>query len=166
MKKYKTIGILALAVIMAGILLTALGCNGTTSASNVLVKAVWITGEIQGDTVSIPADEVRDNIMTHFWTETLEGNIASMAYVYNDDIYIRSNICPPCRSIGFSLQGNKLVFNSCGTTFQAENGEGSIGTCVNYPKASIQYEVNDANIDLKSADIISAYVKTFSPGIP
>ncbi len=168
MKKNSVLLILTLVIIAAGILVTALGCNSTTSTStnNVKVKATWISPEIQADTVAIPVGEIRDNLMTHFRVETSEGSIASMAYVYNDNIYVRSNICPPCRSIGFSLQGNKLVCDSCGTTFQAENGEGIAGACVNYPKASVQYQTNGDTIELKSNDIVSAYINTVSPGKP
>ncbi len=89
-----------------------------------------------------------------------------MAYVLNDEIYVRASSCPPCRGKTYSLDGNTLVCDTCGTTFNAKTGIGIAGACVNYPKASVQYTVAEGNLTMKISDLTVAYQNTLKPGLP
>jgi nitrite reductase/ring-hydroxylating ferredoxin subunit len=89
-----------------------------------------------------------------------------MAYVLAGEIYVRANVCPPCRSIGFSLNEEILVCDRCATTFEAKTGEGIVGACVDYPKALVPYEIEDGNIVMSSTDLTTAYQDTIEPGWP
>ena len=97
---------------------------------------------------------------------SLGGDMAFMAYELGGEVHVRANVCPPCRSIGFSLQKNILVCDTCRTTFEAKTGEGIEGACVDFPKASVPYEVTDGNIVMKGTDLIAAYQDTTEPGLP
>lgn len=87
-----------------------------------------------------------------------------MASIVDGEIYVRANACPPCRSVGFSLQNDILVCDTCRTTFEAETGDGIEGACVDYPKAPVPYEITDGNIVMSEADLITAYQDTLNPG--
>jgi len=89
-----------------------------------------------------------------------------MAYILDGKIYARANVCPPCRSVGFSLSGDILVCNSCSTKFKATTGEGVSGACVKYPKASVSYTISDGNVVMNKADLVTAYQNTLNPGWP
>jgi nitrite reductase/ring-hydroxylating ferredoxin subunit len=89
-----------------------------------------------------------------------------MAYVWDGEISVRANVCPPCRSIGFSLERDILVCDTCMTTFEAKTGGGIEGACVDFPKASVPYEVTDGNAVMKGTDLIAAYQDTTEPGLP
>jgi len=156
----KLIGVVLLAIavslVVAGC--TDVGSSGKANASP--VKATWITAEVVKDQVSIPLSSVEDNTNVHFKVNTDSGELAVMAYKFNDKIFVRSNVCPPCNSIGFSLDNGTLVCDSCGTVFDAETGTGIGGGCVSFPKESILYTVSDVNIVMKLSDVVIAHEKT------
>lgn len=130
------------------------------------IKATWIEPQVDGDTVSILVSEVENNWNTHFGLNTQSSTINYMAYVVDGEILVRSNVCPPCRSVGFSLDDDILVCDRCATTFKAKSGDGIKGACVDYPKASVPYEIIGGNIVMRGNDLVTAYEDTTKPGWP
>lgn len=130
------------------------------------IKAKWIEPQVDGEAVYIPVSDVEKNWNTHFRLETQGGTMNFMAYLLDGQIYVRANVCPPCRSIGYSLEKDILVCDRCATTFKAKTGDGIQGACVDYPKALVRYEISDGNIILKEADLAVAYQNTLKPGWP
>lgn len=128
------------------------------------VDAKWIDAQVNGDTVSIPESEIENDWNTRFMVQAADGNISAMAYVLDGVIYVRADICPPCMSRGFTLNGNILDCDSCHTKFNASTGDGVSGACVNYPKASVSYTINDGNVMMSKTDIVTAYQNTLKPG--
>ena len=156
--------IVAVVIILATIIISSAGCGNN---NNEPILAVWVTVSEASDTVSIPVSVVKDNKMVHFLLEEgSNGEIAFMVYELNKEIYVRSNVCPPCRSIGFSLQEDILVCDTCATTFDAKTGDGIKGACVDFPKASVPYEIEDETIIMKQNDLIASYQNTIEPGRP
>ena len=153
--------LLTLALIVAG-------CSGSISnpPPSGPIKATLIEPQVTDGIVSIPVSEVQNLTNVRFGVETQDGDMNFMAYVLAEEIYVRANVCPPCHSIGFSLDGDILVCDRCATKFQAQTGAGISGACVNYPKASVPYEVGDGNIVMNSTDLITAYQDTVEPGWP
>ncbi len=148
--------------------LIIVGCSDPTSdpAPSGPIEATWIDPQVLADTVSIPVNEVESNWNVHFEVETQDTNMNFVAYVLDGEIYVRANVCPPCRSIGFSLDEDILVCGRCATTFAAKTGEGIGGACVDYPKALVPYEIEDGNIVMSSVDLTTAYQDTIEPGWP
>jgi len=130
------------------------------------IKAKWIEPQVDGNTVSVPVSDVENNWNTHFKVETQDGEMTFMAYLLDGKIYVRANVCPPCRSIGYSLDKDILVCDRCATLFEAKTGDGIKGACVDYPKALIQYEISDGEIVMQEADLVVAYENTLKPGWP
>lgn len=129
-----------------------------------LIKAKGIEPQVNDDTVSIPVSEVENNWNVHFQLGTQDGEMTFMAYKYDGQIFVRANICPPCHSIGYSLKENILVCDTCATTFAAKTGAGIEGACVNFPKASVSYQIINGNIVMNETDLISAYQDTIKRG--
>jgi nitrite reductase/ring-hydroxylating ferredoxin subunit len=143
------------------------GCldnDAQTTASAIPVTATWIEPQVIDNTVAIPVQTINESINTHFKVRTTNGEIAVMAYRLGDDIIVRSNVCPPCGSIGFSLGNDILVCDSCRTTFDAETGQGIQGACVDYPKESIPYTISDGNVVMEMDDIVTAHTNTVQRG--
>ena len=138
--------------------------NGGSNQSNGPIEATWIEPQVLGDTVSIPVSEVEDNWNIHFNVELEGEDMNFMAYVVDGEISVRANVCPPCQSIGFSLEEAILICDRCATTFESETGEGIQGACVDFPKASVPYEIDGGNIIMNGTDLISAYEDTLEPG--
>ncbi len=130
------------------------------------VDAKWIEAQVNGDKVSIPVSEIEKNWNTRFKLQTAGGDIVTMAYKLDGVIYVRASICPPCRSQGFTLTGDILACDTCGTRFKASTGEGVSGACVKYPKASVSYTINDGNVVMNKADLVTAHQNTLNPGWP
>lgn len=128
------------------------------------IDAKWIEPQVNGDIVSLPVSEIENDWNTRFEVQAADGNISAMAYVLDGVIYVRADICPPCRSRGFTLTGDILSCDICGTRFAASTGKGISGACVNYPKASVAYTITDGNVVMSKADIVTAYQKTLQPG--
>ena len=152
-------------IVLLGVILAVAACSGQDAQTP--VTATWIKPQVAGDTVSIPVSEVNDNKIVHFNVAVAAGSeIAFMAYDIDGKLNVRANVCPPCRSIGFSLSKDTLICDTCRTTFEAKTGEGISGACVGYPKAAVPYEISDGKIVMMGNDLLSAYQNTNEPGLP
>jgi len=138
--------------------------NGTQNSQR--IEATWTNPQVLGDIISIPVSEVENDKIMHFEFTTQDKDMTFMAYDLSGEIYVRANICPPCRSIGFSLQQSTLVCDTCGTVFDAKTGAGINGACVGYPKAAVAYEIRDGSIVMKGSDLLAAYQDTVNPAQP
>jgi len=159
-------GKIILGFVLLTMILSVVACSGTSAQSNDPIKATWIEPPVVFDTASIPVSEVENNKIIHFNFKMQDSDIAFMAYELGGKISVRSNVCPPCRSVGFSLQRDTLVCDTCLTTFNAKTGNGIEGACVDFPKASVPYEIKGGNIVMKGTDLIAAYQDTLNPGWP
>ena len=132
------------------------------------IEATWIEPQLEGDTVSIPVSEIEDNWNTHFKLRTeVDGKsvrLNFMAYILDGEIYVRANVCLPCRSVGYALENEILICDTCATTFNAKTGDGIGGACVDYPKATVPYEITNSQLVMNGADLITAYKDTLKPG--
>jgi len=151
-------------LVLLAMILSTVACSGNSAQSNEPIKATWIEPQVVGDTVSIPVSKVENNKIIHFKFGTQDKDTTFMAYKLSGELYVRANVCPPCRSVGFSLQKDILVCDTCMTTFEAKTGEGIEGACVDFPKASVPYEIIDGNMVMKDTDLIAAYQDTIEPG--
>jgi len=148
----------------------ASGGTGGKSGTDEVISPTWMSAEaleIKGDAVSIPAGEVDSAKMLHFAANFGEGNRQNfMAYISDGETYVRANVCPPCGSVGFSLAGDILVCNSCGTRFKASTGAGIDGACKDYPKAEVAHTISGGTITMEIDDLLTAYQNTEKRGWP
>ena len=160
-----------LTTLSLAVLLMAARCSSTpttsgetTPATSSSVPGMWI--EVEGDaaTVHIPLGTIEKYVNTHFNVETNGERLDYMAYLLDGTVHIRANVCPPCRSRGFALEGEVLVCDMCATTFDALDGSGIQGACMDYPKASVEYEIMDGMVNLDMNDLVEAYGETEIPG--
>jgi uncharacterized membrane protein len=140
--------------------------RATTEKPSGPIKAKLIEAQVNGDSVSIPMSDVESDWNAQFAISTQTGKMNFMAYLLNNKIYVRADVCPPCRSIGYSLDGNTLICDRCATTFKADTGDGIGGACVDYPKALVPYQISNGNIIMRQADLVVAYESTLNPGWP
>ncbi len=165
-KGIKSISMIVFTIILLSTIIISLaGCGGDSNSEPIM--ATWVKVQEASDTLSLPVSLVNDNKMIHFLLgEGSDGEIAFMAYELNKEIHVRSNVCPPCRSIGFSLLGDTLMCDTCATTFNAKTGDGIEGACVDFPKASVPYEIKDETIIMNQNDLVVSYQNTLEPGRP
>jgi len=132
------------------------------------IEGTWIEPAVDSEKqlVLLPLDEIEEKWNIHFKVETDKDDITFMSYIYEDQLHVRANVCPPCLSIGYALDeaNGLLICDMCATLFDAGTGSGIKGACVDYPKAEVPYEIEDGNILLKGQNLLSAYQETLSPG--
>lgn len=153
-------------LVLLTLTLTIVACSSNSTNISAPIRATWIEPQVAVDIVSIPLSEVENRMMTHFKLATTDGDIAYMAYVVDGEIFVRANVCPPCRSIGFSLNDQTLICDTCRTTFKAKTGGGIVGACVDFPKAAVPYEISAGQLLMEGTDLLSAYQNTLNPGLP
>jgi nitrite reductase/ring-hydroxylating ferredoxin subunit len=158
-------------VVIAGILSALLvlsacapSSGGPSQVSADPISGTWIDAAVSGDTVTVPLAVVEEHVNTHFSVETGGRKLDFMAYLLDGEVQIRANACPPCRSRGFALDGDVLVCDACQTTFDARDGSGIAGACVDYPKASVEYRIEDGAITMALSDLVEAYDETLIAG--
>jgi nitrite reductase/ring-hydroxylating ferredoxin subunit len=155
------IAIAVLALLAIGLL--GISACSTSQAAGPTVKATEIKSQLNGETVSISLSDVQKSINTRFRVASPTSDLTYMAYEYDGQLYVRADICPPCRSQSFTLKGDTLVCDSCGTVFDARTGAGKSGACVAYPKASVTYQVQDGSLIMKGTDLVTAFNNTLNP---
>ena len=155
-------------VILLFLAVSIAACSGNSgnTQDNSTIEPTWIQAEVTDNTVAISLSEVETNEMSHFTLNTSSGEMDFMAYELSGETYVRASICPPCYSRSFALKVATLVCDTCGTVFDAETGSGISGACVNYPKASVPYEITGNSIIMGVDDLLTAYNDTLEPGLP
>jgi nitrite reductase/ring-hydroxylating ferredoxin subunit len=164
MKKGKII--LALTALVAISLLVLPACSSQPASANNnsgTARQILIKGQINGDSVSIPVSDVDKNTNTRFQVSTATDTLTFMVYKYDNQYYVRADICPPCGSESFTSKQGTLVCDSCGTVFDAKTGAGIRGACIRYPKQSAPYSVQGGNIVVNANDLLTAYQNTIRP---
>src|SRR5512136_601175 len=96
----KTIVILILLMLFSSIV----ACSRNSIQDGERIEATWIETQVLGDSISVPVSEVENDKIIHFEFTAQDKDMTFMAYDLSGEIYVRANICPPCHSIGFSLQ--------------------------------------------------------------
>jgi len=153
-------------------LLALSACSRTITAGNgnsnpnKAVKQTTIKAQIQGDMVSIPLSDLDSLINVNFKVNTATDSLAFMAYRYGGKTYVRADVCVPCGSENFTLSGNTLICDSCGTVFDAQTGKGIRGVkaCQGYPKQPVSFSVADGKIIMQGSDLVNSFNSTLNPG--
>jgi hypothetical protein len=163
----KVFGIIGLVAGLAVIIILA-GCSSAANAQEGPYKETVITPMVTNDSVSIPVSVVNSKHNVHFELATTKGNTSFEAYTFNGAIQVRASYCVPCRSTSFTLGGDKLICDTCGTVFSAKDGTGvsGVAACKSYPKAAVAFTTTGGNIVMQSADLQTAFNNTLSPGLP
>jgi hypothetical protein len=163
----KLVTILGFVLGLTAIIILA-GCSSGVKAQDGPFKETEITPTVTGDTVSIPVNVVQDKSNVHFALATTKGNTSFEAYVFDGAIQVRASYCVPCRGTSFTLSGDKLLCDNCGTVFSAKAGTGISGVpaCKGYPKAAVPFTTSGGNIVMQSSDLQTAFTNTLSPGLP
>lgn len=158
---------MVLLIISLTVMIAISGCSGGASAQRVY-KETEITPAVNGDTVTIPVDIVNSKKNVHFALATSQGTTSFEAYYYKDAIQVRASFCVPCRGTSFTLSGDTLICDNCGTVFSAKDGTGisGVASCRSYPKANVPFTTANGNVVMKMSELTTAFANTLTPGLP
>ena len=163
----KLVTILGFIAGLAAIIVLA-GCSSGVNAQEGNYPETVITPTVTNDTVSIPVSVINSKHNIHFELATTRDNASFEAYTFNGAIQVRASFCVPCRGTSFTLSGDKLICDACGTVFSAKDGTGvsGVAACRSYPKADVAFTTSGDNIVMQAADLQTAFNNTLSPGLP
>lgn len=151
------------ALLLIGVLVASCGKTSSAGGPSGRVRPVLLNATVQGDSMSIPLSKVQGAWNARFMATFPARTESFMVYVYDNKTYVRASICVPCGGQSFSLQGNTLICDTCGTVYSAATGKGISGVpaCQSYNKAPVPFQVDGTgNIVMKSADLLAAFQKT------
>ena len=148
---------------LAALSLSLTACASTASEAEP-VPGIWVDAQVDGDSVTVPLALIEEHSNLHFEVEQDGRSLAFMAYVLDGEIQVRANACPPCGSRGFTLDGHVLDCDACHTLFDARDGSGIEGACVDYPKAAVPYDTDDGSIVMSVTSMVNAYDDTLVAG--
>lgn len=130
------------------------------------VKVTKIEVKPHGNLLAIPLSTVKSRKNTEFMADAGQGPESFMAYIHDNQLHIRASICVPCQGKTFTLKGDLLVCDTCGTTFSASTGDGVAGACMRYPKAQVGYQIEGDRVLMSKSDLLIAYKNTIGAGWP
>lgn len=89
---------------------------------------------VEGENIVVPLDLVREKKFVAFAYNGPNGMVPLLAYVSTKGKIVTAiSMCEPCNSRRFHIRGNKIVCNSCGTTWELDSLEPLSGSCGKYP---------------------------------
>ena len=157
----RILAIAAVTMLLATVVAVA-GCSG--SGGGKTFAANWVTPTVNGNTVTIPASVIKTRNDVHFKLATAQGQIGFVAYELNGVTQVRARLCVPCRGESFTLKGDTLVCDTCGTTFSATTGKGigGVQACQSYAKVAAPFatSADGSTIMMNLTDLQTAYDKT------
>jgi uncharacterized protein len=110
-----------------------------------LTKATVRDGKI-----IIPLDTLKKEKFLKFNYASNNLNTPLLAYISGEGKVVTAiSMCEPCNSTSFHIRGEKLVCNSCGTTWELDNLSGLDGSCQKYPPDALPSIIvgNEIQID-------------------
>ena len=66
-------------------------------------------------------------------------------------VMVAVSFCEPCKGTSFHITDNKLICNTCGTTWDLQTLKGISGGCQTYPPQELKYTLDGDNLELPQA---------------
>lgn len=147
-------GITALLFVLVGAG-AAFNSNGTKADVPKNIEMIDIEAGSKNNSVTIPVIDLEKSILVRFEYQGNEEIVPLFAYVGpSGKVVAGISYCEPCKSSHFHIDGNDLVCNACGTTWELETHEGISGGCVDYPPQILTSTI-DGNELLINKDLIA-----------
>ncbi len=93
-----------------------------------------IQARIENGKVIVPLDEVKEKKFVKFTYGDPASGLPMLAFVSGEGKIVTAvSMCEPCNSTAFHIKGDKIVCNSCGSTWELNTLESVSGSCGRYP---------------------------------
>lgn len=109
-----------------------------------------VSAKVENGKVILPLDIVKEKIIVRFVYGDPQYGTPLLAYISTEGKVITAiSVCEPCNSTAFHIQDDKIICNSCGTTWKLDNLEAVSGSCGRYPPDPLPNTVtgNEIQID-------------------
>ncbi|MEE9119109.1 MAG: Fe-S-containing protein [Calditrichia bacterium] len=120
------------------------------SAKNIQMSV--IRAKIKDGKIKIPFEVVKKHKFVTFTYNSPSGSLPLLAYISNEGKLITAvSMCEPCNSTRFHINGEKLICNSCGSTWELNNLNAVSGACGDFPPDVIPNKIVGDEIQIDEA---------------
>ena len=106
--------------------------------------------------IILPLDVVQEKKFVAFDYEGAKGTTPLLAYISPEGKVITAvSMCEPCNSTRFHIRSDRLICNSCSTTWELDNLSGVSGACQDYPPDAIPSVISGNEIQINEAVVAS-----------
>ena len=123
------------------------------SYSSTGLQMVDVGAKVVNRKITLPLDLVKKNQFVAFKYVDGSRTVPLLAYIAPDGKLVTAvSMCEPCRSTRFHIVGNKIVCNTCGTTWNLQSLQAVSGACGSYPPEVIPSRIvgKTVQIDVKT----------------
>lgn len=107
-----------------------------------LIEMTDIQADVEDGKIVFPLSEIKGNKLVYFEYKG-STTIPLLAYIGPSGKVITAvSVCEPCKGERFSIEGETLVCNTCGTVWKLETHEGISGGCPQFPPEIIPNQVS------------------------
>lgn len=155
---FTIIAIAVLVVAGAGMLLRSKGLIGGSpsggGAGAGTIRMTDIELASAGGELSVPLATVREKGLVRFVYKGEKEEIPLLAYVAPSGKTVAAvSMCEPCASTRFTIQGNRIVCNACGSVWDLETLKGISGGCLRYPPDRLESTEKDGKLVIAEAEV-------------
>jgi uncharacterized membrane protein len=117
-------------------------------------EPAWTMVEPVNNEIRINISEINDGKLHFFKTEGAKYGFFVIK-TPDDQIKTRISICEPCEGISFHIKdnGNTLVCDKCGTTWDTTDFSGLSGGCMNDPPPELEYQIEVGYIIINETEL-------------
>lgn len=120
---------------------------------NFTMKAVNAVN--QDGNIVISLDDVKQHKFVSFTYQGQTGSVPLLAYINEDGQVVTAvRMCEPCNSESFHINGDQLICDACGTTWEINNLNAISGSCGKYPPDPIPSKVVGNEIRINENSVI------------
>lgn len=134
--------------------------NPVIKASPILTSAAYygpagqqmanIAAKVENGKIIIPLDMLMEKKFVRFTYGDAPNGLPLLAYISTEGKIVTAvSMCEPCNSTAFHIKGDKIICNSCGSTWELNDLEAVSGSCGRYPPDAMPnvVVVNEIHID-------------------
>lgn len=93
-----------------------------------------VVAKVANGKIIIPLDVVQKNKFVRFSYGDAASGLPLLAYVSGEGKIVTAvSVCEPCNSTAFHIKGDKIICNTCGSTWELNSLEAVSGSCGRYP---------------------------------
>ncbi|OGW80625.1 MAG: hypothetical protein A2Z83_06475 [Omnitrophica bacterium GWA2_52_8] len=109
-----------------------------------------IQPKVGNEKVIIPLDVLKEKKFVKFNYGDPQYGIPMLAYISTEGKIVTAvSVCEPCNSTAFHINGDKIVCNACGSTWELNTLESVSGSCGRYPPDALPNTVVGNEIQIE-----------------
>ncbi|MBI3111173.1 MAG: DUF2318 domain-containing protein [Ignavibacteriales bacterium] len=109
-----------------------------------------VSAKVDNGKIIIPLDILKAKKFIKFLHGDAASGLPMLAYISSEGKIVTAvSMCEPCNSTDFHIKGDKLICNSCGSTWELNTLTAVSGSCGRYPPDAVPNTVagNEIRID-------------------